>query len=269
MAAEIIRGKVCRKLYNEGSGWHHLNPQIKHNGTKCRTTTHYEVLMGWHKQHPVLHMKWKKKVKAKTRSINLQRKKKKETGWKTPQEAVGQIQNSGCPTGQIFEFLLSNQRHEERGREERTAIKEGRPEGLCLSSDLNKTKYKKTSLGNWGKVSANWVLFIDAILRKHLPFVSLDPSLPFSTQPWVSRGGRVWGMGAELGEPGNKYSNSTLPPPFDSLLGLPIGQPNWKPLTYPPGNHWPTQMKTIGHPSWKLLASPTGNHWLTQLEAQG
>lgn len=76
MAAEIIRGKVCRKLYNEGSGWHHLNPQIKHNGTKCRTTTHYEVLMGWHKQHPVLHMKWKKKLKLKLDLLIYRGKKK-------------------------------------------------------------------------------------------------------------------------------------------------------------------------------------------------
>lgn len=105
--------------------------------------------MGWNRQHPVPHMKWEKKLKLKLDLlIYREKKKKRETGWKTPQEPAGQIQDSGCTTGQIFELLLSNQRHEERGKEERTAIKEGTPEGLCLPSDLNKTEHKKTSLGN-------------------------------------------------------------------------------------------------------------------------
>ena len=162
MAAEIIRGKGCRKLYNEGSGWHHLNPQIKQNGTKCRTTTHHEVLMGWNKRHPVPHMKWKKKVKAKTRSINLQRE-KKESGWKTPQEAVGQIQNSGCTTGQIFELLLSNQRHEERGREERTPNKflESTfcsPKIVSLNCNLKMSFTKKNIL--WSNTFWKCLIFI-------------------------------------------------------------------------------------------------------------
>lgn len=118
------------------------------------------------------------------------------------------------------------------------------------------------SLGNWGKFSEKWVL--DAILRKDL-FVPLDPSLPFSTLPCASGGSR--GRGAKLCGPRNKYSNSILHPPFGSLLGLPIGQPNWKPLGNPTGSPRTREPLDLVHTTslWDWLGLATTNNWRPQL----
>lgn len=103
--------------------------------------------MGWNRQRPVPHMKWKK-VKAKTRSINLQRKKKKGNRLEDHRNQLAKFKIQDGHTEQTFELLLSNQRHEEKGKEERTAIKKEHLRDCVLPSDLNKTEHKKTSLGN-------------------------------------------------------------------------------------------------------------------------
>lgn len=251
MVAGIIRGKACRKLYNEGSGWHHLNPQSKHNGTESRTTTRYGVLMGWNRQHPVPHMKWEKKLKLKLDLLIYREKKKKgnrledTTGTSWPNSRFRMYYRTN-----LWASVIKPEAWR-KGEGGKDCYKRRNTWGTVFAFWFKQDRAQEDVFGKLRKGQCKLVLFIDAVLRKHLPFVSLDPPLPFPSQPWASRAGRVWGGGAELCGPGNKYSDSTLPPPFDSLLGLPIGQPNWKPLAIPAGNCWPTQLEIIDLPNWK------------------
>lgn len=207
-------------------------------------------------------MKWKK-VKAKTRSINFteeKKKKRKQVG--RPQEPAGQIQDSGCTTEQTFELLLSNQRHEERGRRKGTAIKEGTPEGLCLPSGFKQDRAQEDVFGKLRKVSVQTGIIYRCCLKEASSIRLSKLSATFSQPALEPQGLAGYGVGGELSYVDLEINIPIVPspPPFDSCWGShwstpleTIDLPNWKPLAN-------LNEKPLAIPTGKLLANPTGNH---------